>query len=597
MSISKRFLVLVSVLSLTAATPLWAQTPDSSPSPAPAPAVAPAGMTNEEAAREALRKGLELNKQGYTESAIVELRKAIELDPNLVEAYSQLGTILLQSRNTAYAITIYSKLAELEPQNTEWKEILMELQTTYDQPRAAAVTGEELLVLKPDDQALMQKLADLYGVNGLNYDQARMLERLGQARGNDPKPYSDAAKLYLDTSHAQDAIRVLEKAAALDPKNLELQARLADAYTQDEQYDRSETLLTQLQQDNPQALGLKDKLIDVYVGRGDHALNREGYMAAADWYRKAKTLAPEGSSTAQSLQERIDKAEGLREPYFDNFYEYGSYSGNFSNRVVNRLSIPVTESDLYVQLWHDYRSVSTSFPGIGTAEQTYGKLGLEYRDADNDAIYTGWYGTSGLFRVGGRYDGPRVQGGLYIVRDVNYDTPFALGNELKYVGEEAFIDGQPTDWFGIGGNILNADYIDGSNQLIYNIGPYFTILRDENNYDWNVSYSHGGNLNSPPQNFLDRFGPADFEGDSIGTRWTQTPTDRWRYYLGYYHSFFNDGTQGDTYQVGTDYRFTDNSFFRIDYEYGAAPYGRLPLTGGLTNTNNQALRTQLHIQF
>lgn len=555
-------------------------------------------MTNEEAAREELRKGIELNKQGYTESAIVSLRRAIELDPNLVQAYSELGTILLQSRNTAFAITIYSKLAELEPQNEQWKEILMELQTTYDQPRAAALTGEDLLKLRPNDQVLMQKLADLYGINGLTYEQADMLERLGDAKKSDPKPYSDAAKLYLDASRPRDAIRTLQKAAALDPKNLEIQARLADAYTQSDDYDRAEALLTQLQKDNPEAMGIRDKLVDVYVGRGDHALQREGYMAAADWYRQAQALVPPESSTYKSLQERIDKAEGTRDVYFDNFYEYLNQNQNFSNRVVNRLSIPITQSDLYVQLWHDYRTVSTSNPGIGAAEQTYGKLGLEYRDANNDAIYTGWYGTSGLFRIGGRYDGPDVQGGFYLLRDVNYDTPFALGNELKYFGQEGFLGVQLTDWFGIGGDFLHASYdYNYGDQFIYNIGPYFSILRDEDYYDWQVSYSHGANFNNPAQDPLVRFGPADFQGDTIGTRFTQRPTDRWRYYLGFYQSFFNDGTNGQTYQVGTDYRFTENSFFRVDYEYGAAPFGRIPITGGFVNNNNQALRTQLHIQF
>lgn len=597
MSMTKRFLMLVSALSLTTAMPVLAQTPEASPSPAPAPVVAPEGMTNEEAAREELRKGIELNKQGYTESAIVSLRRAIELDPNLVEAYSELGTILLQSRNTAFAITIYSKLAELEPQKPEWKEILLELQTTYDQPRAAAITAEELLVLRPDDQVVMRKLADLYVVNGLNLESARMLERLGNAKGTDSKVYSESAKLYLDAGRSGDAVRVLKKAASLEPSNLEVQTRLAEAYTRDGQFGEAEDLIKQLQGTNPEAAGLRDKLVDVYVARGDYALNREGYMAAADWYREAQTLVPAESGTYKSLGERITNAEERRGVFFDNWYEYQDFNRNFSNRVINRLSIPITSSDLYVQLWHDYRTVATGVPGIGDAEQTYGKLGLEYRDPNNNMLYNGWYGTSGTFRLGGRYDSDSIQGGLWLTRDVNYDTPFALGNELKYFGQEGFLYGDITDRFGIGGNFFHGSYIDGSDQFIYNVGPYYSIAKDPDNYDWQISYTHGANINSPQQNPLTRFGPANFQGDTIGTRFTHTPTDRWRYYLGVYQSFFNDGTNGQTYNIGTDYRFSETSFFRIDYEYGAAPFGNLPITGGFLNNDNQSLRTQVHIQF
>ncbi len=591
MNLTSRILALVCLVGLSV-SPVQAQTPEAAPSPEPA-----VTQSAEQQAREELRKGIELNKQGYTESAIVSLRKAIELDPGLVEAYSELGTILLASRNTAYAITIYSKLSELEPQKAEWKEILMELQSTYDQPRAAAITGEELLKLRPNDVALMEKLAELYRRNDLDQERARMLERMALAKASDPKPYWEAGRAYYDVGDVKAAIRVLEKAAKLDPKNLEIQAMLADLYTQAGDYDASEELLTRLQAENPQALGLKDKMTDLYVARGDHALSREGYMAARDWYLKAKEMAPSGGSLATSLDERIKKAEDLRGPYFDNFYEYTSFAGNFGNRVINRLSIPVSDSDLYVQGWHDYRSVSTNNPGVGTAERTFGKLGLEYRAVDMDAIFTGWYGTEGLFRVGGRYDGPNVQGGFWLVRDMNYDTPFALANGLKYFGQEGFLDGQINEWIGIGGNFLNANYIDNSHQFIYNIGPYFTVMRQEDVYDWVVSYTHGGNANSPAQNILDRFGPADFQADSIGTRFTHTPTDRWRYYLGFYQSFFNDTTSGQTYQVGTDVKFTETSFFRVDYEYGAAPFGRIPLTGGIVNNNNQSLRTQLHIQF
>ncbi|MEW6277761.1 MAG: tetratricopeptide repeat protein [Candidatus Eremiobacterota bacterium] len=595
MHVRNRFLAILCFGCLTLGSPAWAQdTPQESPSPAPAATESASAQ-----AREELRKGVELARRGYTESAIVSLRKAIELDPELVEAYVELGKILLETRNTAFAITIYSKLAELEPQKAEWKEILMELQVTYDQPRAAAMTGEELLKLKPDDTELMVKLIDLYHKNGLALEEAMMWDRLGKTRATDAKPYFEAGKLYMTLGMRDDAVRTLERAVTLDPKTLDYGVKLSEAYTEEGQFDKAETLLNRLMTEHPDAPGLKDKLAEVHVGKGDRSLERERYMGARDDYRRAKELAIAGGSLQQSLDERIATAENRYGPFVDNWVEWSRFNiggiPNDATLVTTRVSVPIAEQDLYIQGWHQYRTLSA--PGVGSASLNLGRLGFEWRP-DPYLTAQAWGGTEGLFRAGARYDGDRVQGGFYLLRDINYDTPLALASKLKYFGQTGFVDVEVLDWLSLGGDFLHAAYDDGSDQWVYNIGPFFTLMQEEGVYEWGVGYTHGANTNSPPQNPFLRFGPANLQIDTVGTRFRHTPTENWGYYLGYYRNFFNDGTpSGNTFEVGTDIKFNETSFLRLDYQNGATPLGNVPTTGGSASNNNQSLRSQIHITF
>ncbi|MCS7230684.1 MAG: FliG C-terminal domain-containing protein [Elusimicrobiota bacterium] len=63
--------------------------------------------------------GVELYQQGNYEEAINYLSYAIELDPQLSEAYQYIANILYESGNYQDALQYYKKVLELEPQNQE----------------------------------------------------------------------------------------------------------------------------------------------------------------------------------------------------------------------------------------------------------------------------------------------------------------------------------------------------------------------------------------------------------------------------------------------------------------------------------------------
>ncbi len=62
-----------------------------------------------------MQSGVEAHKQGRFDVAIAEFRKATETDPNLAEAFLNLGEELMQIRNNSAAITPLKRALELRP--------------------------------------------------------------------------------------------------------------------------------------------------------------------------------------------------------------------------------------------------------------------------------------------------------------------------------------------------------------------------------------------------------------------------------------------------------------------------------------------------
>ena len=102
---------------------------------------------NQAKAQQELDKARELLKQGYTDSAIVSYQSAIKLDPELVPAYKELGELMLEQKNHAYAIKMYRELERLQPNEVQWKSVLLSLYETYEMPRDAIETGQAWLDL------------------------------------------------------------------------------------------------------------------------------------------------------------------------------------------------------------------------------------------------------------------------------------------------------------------------------------------------------------------------------------------------------------------------------------------------------------------
>lgn len=585
---------------------MMAEQPGSTASPA-AP-VSDDNMSPEqrkEAAAQALAEGRELYRKGFTESAIVQYRRAIELDPDNAQAYEEFGKILVDTKNQAYAITIYQKLAQLQPENMQVKEILFDLHTAYEQPREAALVGEELLAARPNDIELIKRLAEVYKSYGLTDKYADTLMR-GARVSNDAQMYYDAGEAYLAADKKREAVEAYRQAVAIQPDNLEYQNGLGKALNASGDAEAARAHYDQLVKKFPQAQGLRDRQAETEIALGDRLMQTRRYVGARKAYQRAQDLLggsnTSGTGLGGQVRERLRKAERLNGVSLDTPYQGGVQGDNDFVEVQGIIGVPLSDQeDITGQLWLDYRSANNSQPSIfgirGQADMFNVYAGVDWKPTEYQQVFA-VAGTRGIFRVGTNYQDDKVTAGIALRRDIVSYTPDAIRQQLDYFGVDGNLAYQFSDFFGLGGSFSYYGYGDDINELTYNIGPSFYPINRPNDFVWAVRYNHGGIFNDRTANPFLRFGPTNFQVDSVGTDIEHWMNDRFRYRLGYYHSFTNIGADGDTFLAGLDWQMTDASYMWLNLEHGNFLGGRVaPGVFSNATVSNYILSGGLHITF
>jgi len=565
------------------------------PGQAPPPAEASAEDAKQQSEK-ALLEGRELYRKGFAESAIVQYRKAIELDPDNAQAYIEFGKILTETKNNAYAITIYQKLAQLQPEELKWKEILFELHTAYEMPREAALVGEEILLKRPDDLVLIKRLAEVYRGYGLQDKYADTLIK-GARLSQDPKMYFDAGEAYLAADMKAQAVDAYRQAATLAPNNLEYQNALGKGLNAIGDSEAARAHYAKVAQQFPQAAGLKDRQAETEIALGDRMLTARRYVAARKAFENAQSLLGNSSSDTglgASLQERIAKARRLNNIYLDNPIQFGQQGDNDFIDTQTVIGIPLQDEDVAFQIINDYRGARA--PGRGACNIDSVQLGVDYKVSEDTSVFARG-GGFGIFRVGVLHQSENLTAGAAVRRDIVSYTPDALRQRLDYVGGDGYLAYQLNDWLSLGGAFSTYHYGDGINEYTYNLGPRFTPINRPNDFIWGIGYNHGGVFNTRDANPLLRFGPTNFQIDSVGTDIEHWVNQDFRYRLGYYHSFSNVGSNGDTFLAGFDYQIGEGSYLWLNYEYGNFLGGRISPGLFSSAASNYIVNGGLHVTF
>ena len=99
--------------------------------------------------------GVELQEQGRIEQSIVEYTKAIELDPDLVEAYNNRAGAYLEKGQHDQAIADCNKVVELDPDLT-MAYLMRGIAYTEQGKMAEAISDLELCIALSQDQSVIQ---------------------------------------------------------------------------------------------------------------------------------------------------------------------------------------------------------------------------------------------------------------------------------------------------------------------------------------------------------------------------------------------------------------------------------------------------------
>jgi len=248
---------------------------------------------NREAAQEHYKKGVELKQAGKLNEAAIELRNAIQKNPELASAYYQLSVVLLQQEDFKQGYGSLNKSVELYK----------------NMPTAITDPAEKEMML---DARL--RVAEIYFDQGINSgDFSRAFAELKDILELDPKMAGAyvlrgrvnlaAGSLAKDDGNADEAAAKFESASADAKQALESQADNAAAHV----------LLGQiaLLQEQPEvarpelekAVELDPKNVQAYISLATLSFQNSDFEKALELYKKAVELAPKNLQALAGLGE------------------------------------------------------------------------------------------------------------------------------------------------------------------------------------------------------------------------------------------------------------------------------------------------------
>jgi tetratricopeptide (TPR) repeat protein len=234
-----------------------------------------AALALKDAAQKAFQEGSQYMTDKDYSSAVEKFMEAIEFDPDLVDAYTNLGFAYIELRNYGDAVNALKRALERTPDEAErraamhsnlgyayglngmldqaieeYKKVIEVLPAdanaysalafTYGQKglvAEAAMAYNKALELKPNDKETMAAFGKLCRDNDLLAEAKTVYERLYKMDNNDMNAIRSLARLYLKLEAYPKAIEMHKKVLAVDPGSPDERLNLAMAFEKNGQVD------------------------------------------------------------------------------------------------------------------------------------------------------------------------------------------------------------------------------------------------------------------------------------------------------------------------------------------------------------------------
>jgi tetratricopeptide (TPR) repeat protein len=183
----------------------------------------------------ALHRATYLARAGKTEEAQSILERLIAAHPDRPEPQSDLGDLFVGQKKFGDAILAYTRAIELTPSplRTDWPLFYARgaaYQRAHDWPRAEA-DMKQALRLDPNQAIVLNFLGFSYAEQNRNLTEAHdMIQRALDQRPNDGEIVDSLGWVVLRQGDVKQAVRLLERAAELDPSDPTITGHLGDAY-------------------------------------------------------------------------------------------------------------------------------------------------------------------------------------------------------------------------------------------------------------------------------------------------------------------------------------------------------------------------------
>jgi len=164
--------------------------------------------------------------------AEASLRKAIELDASLLQAYSLLGGIYLTQKKPDEAIAEFERIVAKQPKNIAANTMIGMILQAQGKNADAQKRYEQIVTMDSRAAVASNNLAWMYAEADINLDQALTLAQAAKAQLPDQPEVNDTlGYVYLKKNLATLAVPPLRVSVEKDPKNPIYHYRLGVAYS------------------------------------------------------------------------------------------------------------------------------------------------------------------------------------------------------------------------------------------------------------------------------------------------------------------------------------------------------------------------------
>ncbi len=183
-------------------------------------------------AKEYFHLGQNLSIQGKITQAITCYRRAIQLQPTLIDTYLHLGKLLTKAGEASQALLCYQEGIKHNPQNYQ---LYFNLGLCFSQQnnwQPAINCYRQALQIKSDSWEALHNLGAALSHQQLRSEAMVVYRRAIKLKPDAPWSYNDLGSLLLQAHRPEEAIAVLKKAISLQADFADAYYNLGDALTQ-----------------------------------------------------------------------------------------------------------------------------------------------------------------------------------------------------------------------------------------------------------------------------------------------------------------------------------------------------------------------------
>lgn len=244
-------------------------------------------------------------------AAEIELKNAIQIDPQYTAAHSKLAETYLKMGDAQGAFRAYSTVVQLDPDNTD---ALLKLATFYmlgkqfddSRTRVDAVLGSD-----PENIEALYLKSGLDDIDKNLPEAAETFRRIIRLDGTQTRAYVGLARVLAQQGKMEEAESNLKKAVAVDPKDVRTRLALIGFYA-------SRNDPAQAEREFAAAIAANPQSSELYMAQGNFHLRQKKMDAAEASVLKAVELEPGNSKryiAAARFYETIGSTDKAREMY------------------------------------------------------------------------------------------------------------------------------------------------------------------------------------------------------------------------------------------------------------------------------------------